>query len=149
MTPDQIFQLAQGFMASKHLFAASELGLFEALGEGPADLAALAARTGLTRRTARISADAMVALGLLERHGDRYANTPVSAEFLSGTTPADCRPLLKFWDKLSYPAWTDLAGALGRADRPRRSSRSTTSSCRSCRPVLLRCSIGLGTRLAS
>lgn len=114
VAPDQIFQLAQGFMASKHLFAASELGLFEALGEGPTDLAGLAARTGLTRRTARISADAMVALGLLERHGDRYANTPVAATFLSGTTPADFRPLLRFWDKLSYPAWTDLAGALGR-----------------------------------
>lgn len=56
----------------------------------------------------------MVALGLLERHGDRYANTPVTAAFLSGATGADLRPLLKFWDKLSYPAWSGLAGALGR-----------------------------------
>ena len=87
--PDRIFQLAQGFMASKHLFAASELGLFEALGEGPVDLAGLAARTGLPARTARISADAMVALGLLELRGDCYANTPVAATFLSGATPAD------------------------------------------------------------
>jgi SAM-dependent methyltransferase len=114
VTPDRIFEIAQGFMASKHLFAASELGLFEALGEGPVDLDGLAARTGLTRRTARISADAMVAIGLLERHGDRYANSPVAATFLAGATPADFRPLLKFWDRLSYPAWTDLAGALGR-----------------------------------
>lgn len=114
VTPDRIFQLAQGFMASKHLFAANELGLFEALGDGPADLAGLAARTGLPLRTARISADAMVALGLLERHGDQYANTPVAATFLAGATPADFRPLLKFWDKISYPTWTDLAGALGR-----------------------------------
>ena len=114
VTPERIFEIAQGFMASKHLFAASELGVFEALGEGPADLAGLAARSGLTRRTARISADAMVALGLLERHGDRYANSPVAAVFLSGTTPADFRPLLRFWDRLSYPAWSDLAGALGR-----------------------------------
>ena len=75
VTPERIFEIAQGFMASKHLFAASELGLFEALGEGPVDLDGLAARTGLTRRTARISADAMVAIGLLERHGDRYANS--------------------------------------------------------------------------
>ncbi|MFS8103132.1 acetylserotonin O-methyltransferase [Lentzea alba] len=113
-TPDQIFQLAQGFMASKHLFAASELGLFEALGEGPADLKGLAARTGLPERSARISADAMVALGLLERHGDQYANAPVAATFLSGATPADFRPLLRMWDRVSYPAWTDLAGTLGR-----------------------------------
>jgi SAM-dependent methyltransferase len=114
VTPDLIFQLAQGFMASKHLFAANELGLFEALGEGPANLAGLAARTGLTARAARISADAMVALGLVERRGDRYANTAVATAFLSGTTAADFRPLLKMWDKLSYPAWADLAGALGR-----------------------------------
>jgi SAM-dependent methyltransferase len=114
-TPDLIFQIAQGFMASKHLFAASELGLFEALGEGPTDLDGLAARTGLTRRTARISADAMVALGLLERNGAAYANTLLTATFLSGATAADMRPLLKFWDKLSYPVWSDLAGALGRS----------------------------------
>ena len=114
VTPERIFEIAQGFMASKHLFAASELGLFEALGEGPIDLDGLAARTGLTRRTARISADAMVAIGLLERQGDRYANGAVAATFLSGQTPADFRPLLKFWDRLSYPAWQDLSGALGR-----------------------------------
>jgi hypothetical protein len=114
VTPKRIFQMAQGFMASKHLFAASELGLFEALGQGPVDLDGLAARTGLTRRTARISADAMVAIGRLERQRDRYVNSAVAATFLSGQTPADFRPLLKFWDRLSYPAWTDLAGSLGR-----------------------------------
>jgi hypothetical protein len=119
VTPDRIFELAQGFMASKHLFAASELGLFEALGQGPTDLPGLAARTGLAPRTARISADAMVALGLLERHGDQYANSPVAATFLAGATPADLRPLLTFWDRLSFPAWGDLAGALGRG-RPAR-----------------------------
>jgi SAM-dependent methyltransferase len=119
VTPDRIFEIAQGFMASKHLFAASELGIFEALGEGPVDLDGLAARTGLARRTARISVDAMVAIGLVERHGDRYANSSVSATFLSGATPADLRPLLRFWDRLSYPVWEDLAGALGRG-RPAR-----------------------------
>jgi hypothetical protein len=114
VTADRILEIAQGFMASKHLFAASALGLFEALGEGPVNLEGLAARTGLSVRTARISADAMVALALLERRGDRYANSPAAATFLSGATPTDLRPLLAFWDRLSYPAWEDLAGALGR-----------------------------------
>ena len=111
-------QIAHGFMASKHLFAASELGLFEALGEGPVDLDGLAARTGLTRRTARISADAMVAIGLLERTATATPTLPAAAAFLSGATPADMRPLLRFWDRLSYPAWADLAGALGRGRPP-------------------------------
>jgi SAM-dependent methyltransferase len=112
-SPEQIMQLASGFMAAKHLFAASELGLFEALADSPATLNALAARTGLTTRAARISADAMVALGLLERGGDSYRNGPAAARFLAGRTPADLRPLLRFWDQISYPAWQALATSLG------------------------------------
>jgi SAM-dependent methyltransferase len=110
--PAAIMQLASGFMAAKHLFAANELGLFEALADAPATLDALAARTGLTRRAARISADAMVALGLLEVQDGTYRNGTAAARFLSGPGPADLRPFLRFWDKISYPAWTRLAEAL-------------------------------------
>ncbi len=113
VNPEPIMRIASGFMAAKHLFAANELGIFEALAESPATLDDLAARTGLTRRAARISADAMVALGFLERDGGRYRNGGVAATFLAGRTPADLRPFLRFWDKISYPAWTGLAEALG------------------------------------
>lgn len=112
-TPEPIMRIASGFMAAQHLFAASELGLFEALADSPATIDALAARTGLTRRAARISADAMVALGLLERDGETYGNGVAAAQFLTGRTPADLRPFLRFWDKISYPAWTALAESLG------------------------------------
>jgi ubiquinone/menaquinone biosynthesis C-methylase UbiE len=111
--PEQIMKIASGFMAAKHLFAASELGLFEALADSPADIGALAARTGLTVRAARISADAMVALEVLVREGDTYRNGPAAAQFLSGRTQADLRPFLRFWDKISYRTWTALAEALG------------------------------------
>ena len=110
--PEPILQLAVGFMAAKHLFAASELGVFETLADSPARLDALAARTGLTCRAARISADAMVALGLLQRDGDVYRNSPVTDRYLAGRHPADLRPLLRFWDRISYPAWESLATAL-------------------------------------
>jgi predicted O-methyltransferase YrrM len=113
VTPELIMQVASGFMAAKHLFAASELGIFEALADGPATLEALAARTGLTTRAARISADAMVALGLLDREGDAYRNGTAATQFLSGTTATDLRPLLRLWDRVSYPTWEALAEALG------------------------------------
>ena len=113
VSPEPILRLASGFMAAKHLFAASELGIFEALADSTATVEALAARTGLTRRATRITADAMVALGLLERDGDLYRNGPAAARYLSGRTPADLRPLLKFWDKISYRTWEALAQALG------------------------------------
>jgi SAM-dependent methyltransferase len=110
--PAAIMQLASGFMAAKHLFAANQLGLFEALADAPATLDALADRTGLTRRAARISADAMVALGLLEAQDGIYRNGAAAARFLAGPGPGDLRPFLRFWDQISYPAWTKLAEAL-------------------------------------
>src|SRR5262245_59827103 len=56
----------------------------------------------------------MVALGLLEREGETYRNAAAAAAFLAGQSPADLRPLLRFWDTISYPTWCELAGALAR-----------------------------------
>lgn len=44
--PDVIFQVSCGFMASKLLFVANEVGLFEQLGESPATLDELTQRIG-------------------------------------------------------------------------------------------------------
>jgi len=51
-TPDPIMGIAMGFMAAKHLFVASEIGLFTGLAQGPATLDELAATCGIPRRTA-------------------------------------------------------------------------------------------------
>ena len=108
VTPDSIFQVASGFMASKHLYAANEVGLFEQLADGPITLDELSKRTGVPRRTIRILADAMVALGFVDRQADRYQNGAVAGTFLSGRTPADLRPFLRFWNRISYPSWVQL-----------------------------------------
>src|SRR5215208_5126925 len=112
VTPEPIFQIASGFMAAKHLFVANAVGLFEQLADGPATVDELAERTGIARRRLRILADAMVALGLLAREGDRYQNGAVAATFLSGATLADLRPFLRFWDRLSFPTWTNFEAAV-------------------------------------
>jgi hypothetical protein len=112
ITPDPIMRIALGFMAAKHLFVASEIGVFEKLSDGPATLDELAAKSGIPRRTLRISADAMVSLGLLQREGDRYRNSETAAAFLAGNEGPDLRPMLRFWDKISYPAWLDLESAV-------------------------------------
>src|SRR5215470_1213146 len=108
VTPDRIFQVANGFMAAKHLFVANEVGLFEQLTEGPATLDELAQRVGIPRRTLRILADAMVALGFVEREGERYQNGPVAASFLSGRPSTDLRPVLRVHNHFSYPRWLKL-----------------------------------------
>jgi SAM-dependent methyltransferase len=112
ITPDGIFQIATGFMAAKHLFVASEIDLFARLGGGSATLDELSARSGIPRRTIRISVDAMVALGLVERSGDCYRNTPAAEVFLSGQGQMDLRPILRFWNRISYPIWAGLEPAI-------------------------------------
>lgn len=106
--PQPIFDLATGFMRAKHLFVASELGIFEKLADGPATLAELATSLGTPRRTTRIIADAVTALGLLERCGDRYQNSAVAQGCLSGRGPMDMRPFVRFWNCLSYKRWLTL-----------------------------------------
>jgi len=120
ITPDGIFQLAAGFMAAKHLFVASEIDLFSHLAAGPATLDDLASRAGVPRRTARISVDAMVAVGLVERSGQHYRNTPAAATYLSGRGPADLRPILRFWNRISYPTWMGFEQAIRSGQAPNR-----------------------------
>jgi Dimerisation domain len=112
VTPDPIMRIALGFMAAKHLFVANEIGVFEKLASGAATLDELAAATGIPYRTLRISADAMVSLGLLEREDRRYRNAAAAAAFLAGAPGPDLRPMLRFWDKLSYPRWVGLESAV-------------------------------------
>ncbi|HET9470223.1 MAG TPA: methyltransferase [Usitatibacter sp.] len=112
ITPESILRIGAGFMAAKHLFVASDIGLFAALAEKPLTLAALATALGLPARTARISADACVSLGLVRREGDRYANAPDAQAFLTGRGPMDLRPWARFWNRISYPAWQGLEEAL-------------------------------------
>ena len=82
ITPEPILKIATGFMAAKQLFAASEIGLFEALADGPAGLEELAGKTAVPPRTVGIVAAAMVSLGLIDQEGGRYRNGEAAATFL-------------------------------------------------------------------
>jgi len=108
ITPEPILQAVTGFMAAKHLFVANEIRLFELLGNDGCSLEELARRTAIPKRTLRIIADAMVALSFLIKQDGLYRNGPVTSTFLSGQTPADLRPLLSFWNQISYPKWHKL-----------------------------------------
>jgi len=112
VTPEPILKVAMGFMAAKHLFVASEVGLFEALAAGPATIEELASQTGVPSRTIAIAAAAMVSLGFIEQHGHHYQNGEQAAAFLAGKPGPDLRPMLRFFDQISYPAWQKLADAV-------------------------------------
>lgn len=54
VTPEPIMKIALGYIAAKFLFAANEIGLFEALAEGATSLEELSKRTSVPLRTTGI-----------------------------------------------------------------------------------------------
>ncbi len=115
-SPQAVIDAATAFMAAKHLFAASELGIFEKLADGPVTLDDLAHALHLPSRTTRIVVDAVTALGFVERDEDRYRNAPLAAQFLSGRGPIDMRPFVRFWNRLSYPRWITLEDSVRKGE---------------------------------
>jgi Dimerisation domain len=107
-----IFHIATGFMSSKCLFVASELGLFEKLSEGPATLNDLAARISVPRGTTRMVADVMVAHGPLQRDGNRYVNSPLAEAYLGRQPILDLRPFLHYWNRMIYERWMTFEDAV-------------------------------------
>ena len=110
--PDRILALGFGFWGAKALLSAVELGLFTELAKEPLDEAALRARLGLNERSARDFFDALVALGLLERVGDFYTNTPEAEQFLDRAKPEYVGGLLEMANARLYGFWGSLTEAL-------------------------------------
>jgi predicted nicotinamide N-methyase len=77
-----VSSIAYGFMGSQALFAALELGLFTALADGPTEAAALAGRIGARPEPFEALLAACLALGLIERTGEGYRNTPAAQRYL-------------------------------------------------------------------
>jgi hypothetical protein len=112
LTPDRILQLGLGFWGPKTLLSAVELGVFTELARGPAELGTLTQRLGLHSRSARDFLDALVALGMLQRRGDRYANTPETDYFLDRAKPSYAGGLLEMANARLYGFWGHLTEAL-------------------------------------
>jgi hypothetical protein len=112
LSPENILQTGFGFWASKTLLSAIELGLFTELASGPIDFDTLRNRLDLHPRSARDFLDALVALGFLERSGDRYANTPETDLFLDRQKPSYVGGILEMANHRLYPFWNHLTEAL-------------------------------------
>jgi hypothetical protein len=112
VTPDGIMKLGLGFWGSKALLSAVELGLFTELAKGPRDASTLAQRLGLHPRSARDFFDALFALKMLQRRGNRYANTPETERFLDRAKPSYIGGILEMANVRLYPFWGSLTEAL-------------------------------------
>ena len=81
------------------MFAAVELGIFD--GKRPADCKEL-----------RRLLDACVALGLLEKRGGEYVNTPEADRFLRSDSPDTMSGYVRYSNEALYPMWAHLEDAV-------------------------------------
>ena len=81
-TADDILGLGRNYQGAAILAAAADLNLFSALSSKPLNVAVLSRRLGCPARGVKVLLDALVALQLLEKSGDRYS------------LPVDVGPLL-------------------------------------------------------
>lgn len=112
LTPAKIMQLGTGFWGSKTLLSAIELGVFTELAKGPLDGAALTKRLQLHPRSARDFFDALVALGMLKRTGQRYADTAETTLFLDRAKPSYVGGILEMCNARLYRFWGSLTEGL-------------------------------------
>jgi hypothetical protein len=112
VTPERIMQLGLGFMGSKALLSAIELGLFTELAQGPKSAEELTSTLGLHDRSARDFFDTLVALNMLMREDGLYRNTEESNQFLVRGKLSYVGGLLEMANERLYPFWGSLTEGL-------------------------------------
>jgi hypothetical protein len=94
--PTLIWETITAHQRSAALKAGVELGLFNALGDGPSTAAELASKAGVPERGMRILCDFLTLHGLIAKTDSRYSHTPTSAVLLDFRSPASMAPTLPF-----------------------------------------------------
>ena len=111
-------RLVTGYWQFKTLAAAVDLDLFTRLSGGRRlTLEEVCSELGLAERPADMFLAACASLGLLEKEGTRYRNSPLTEEFLVRGRPNYFGGQVRYCDERTYLAWHRIGEAL-RTDRP-------------------------------
>lgn len=94
--PTLVWEAITAHQRSAALRAGVDLGVFNALGDGPRSAGELAVQAGVAERGMRILCDCLTVYGLITKTDGRYSHTPTSAVFLDSRSPASMAPTLPF-----------------------------------------------------
>jgi len=105
-------QIISGFWASKTLATAVELDLFTQLSGRGVDIHELRQLLEIDPRPAEMLLSGCASLGLLEKRGERYYNSPLSEEFLVRGKPYYFGGVITLLDRRLYLPWNRLPEAI-------------------------------------
>jgi ubiquinone/menaquinone biosynthesis C-methylase UbiE len=114
---EERFRQACSYWQSKILLTALRLDLFTVLADQTLSAAALTARLGATERGLTALLDALVALGLLVKQDDHYANTPFANVALDRNKPSFCG-YVPLFEAHCWELWGELEETICRGSNP-------------------------------
>ena len=112
LTPIPLMQIISGFWASKTLATAVEPDLFTQLSGRGVDIHELRQLLEIDPRPAEMLLSGCASLGLLEKRGERYYNSPLSEEFLVRGKPYYFGGVITLLDRRLYLPWNRLPEAI-------------------------------------
>jgi acetylserotonin N-methyltransferase len=110
--PQPVLDLIEAFRHSKTMFAAVSIGVFDALHEGPASAAELAARLSANADAMGRLLDGCAALGLVRKHDGVYENDPVAQTYLYTGSEHSMHGYVRYSDQALYGMWGHLEDAV-------------------------------------
>jgi acetylserotonin N-methyltransferase len=110
--PKPILELIDAFRRSKTMLTAVSMGVFEALHERPADVAALSASLPANSDALERLLDACVGMGLLRKQSGIYAIEPVAETYLCDQSPYSLSGYVRYSNEALFPLWANLADAV-------------------------------------
>lgn len=110
--PGVLLDLATGYQRSQTFFTLIELAVPTLLADQALTGAQIAAEVHIHPLAADRFLNACAGLGLLERSGDKFANSELSAQFLVKGQPTYLGEHFLRYDRTSYPLWSELAQRL-------------------------------------
>lgn len=110
--PSVVLDLLEAFRRSKTMFAAVELGVFDAVVDGQRSLAQLAEELGANADALERLLDACVGLGLLTKVERSYANTSAAAAYLCKNSPNRLTGYIGYSNDVMWKLWANLEDAV-------------------------------------
>ena len=110
--PTPVLDLLSAYRKSKVLFAAIQLGVFEALAGAAKPADALAVELGTDADALDRLLHAGVMLGLLSKSADGFANTPAATAYLTKGSPNRMLGYAAYTDAVLWSMWAHFADAV-------------------------------------
>ena len=114
LNPEPLYRLLFGRCLTEALFTAHELKIFQLLSDGALTLGDFCARLHLPEHSAAMLLNLCVALGLLKKDDDRFANAPLAQDYLVEGRPFYLGGLMSHFRAHVFPAWDRLKQAIER-----------------------------------